>query len=302
MKITNTGTPNTTIILPGKCNAKCGFCFWNRDFGKIEPGDGYLGRVFANLKSLPVRFSTVSISGGEPTLSPLFAQFLSRLARHRYLHRLDRIVLTTNGANLDKFIVGIGCVADHLNISRHGIGTEENQNIFGTASIPSDYDLAKSIKRIHSETQMDVTLNCVVEPDVSVGFCMEYIKYAKSLGADAVSFRKIAGDTDPTDAEILMSAMFGIVTQSDCPVCRGLIQSVDGFEVRWKCGTLEPSLDTGGIYEAIIHPDGNLYRDWSMGHQMKFTQIVPPSQQQPTNYYRESSASGCGSSGCGGGC
>lgn len=31
MKLTNKYGPNVTVLLPGTCNARCDFCFWNRD-------------------------------------------------------------------------------------------------------------------------------------------------------------------------------------------------------------------------------------------------------------------------------
>lgn len=37
MRITNPYGPNTTVLLPGTCNAKCVFCFWDRKEGLIKP-------------------------------------------------------------------------------------------------------------------------------------------------------------------------------------------------------------------------------------------------------------------------
>ena len=91
----------------------------------------YLDKVFSTLEKLPDSFSALSISGGEPTLSPMFGKFLARMGVYRRKHHLDRVVMTTHGGNLKPFITAVGCVIEHINISRHGIGTEENQRVFG---------------------------------------------------------------------------------------------------------------------------------------------------------------------------
>jgi len=303
MNITNPYGANTTVLLAGSCNASCDFCFWNKENAKIKAGRGYLDSVFSHLEKLPDSFKVLSVSGGEPTLSPMFGKFLARLGVHRRSHDLDRVVLTTHGGNLKPFITAIGCVIDHVNISRHGIGTADNVSIFGTDKIPTDDELRDLILRIHSETAMDVTLNCVVKPDVSVEFCNDFIEYAKDLGADAVSFRKVASDVSPTNAESAFVSKHGIASKADCPVCRGLVQDVDGFEVRWKGSVDEPSLMTNGIYELVIHPDGKLYRDWGMTSEVSIQKPVAPKVPVPSRASMSRYNGGCGGGGLGtGGC
>ena len=264
MKITNPYGPNTTVLLPGGCNASCDFCFWDRAEGGIKPPRNYLDKVFSHLASLPEAFRTLSISGGEPTISQWFGSFLGRLGIYRRTNTLDRVVLTTNGSNVAPFITAIGCVVDHINISRHAVGSEANCKIFKTAAIPDDESLREIIANIHSETECDVTLNCVVGADVSVQFCYSFIYYAKMLGADAVSFRKEASDVTPTDAETFFVKKYGVLHETKCPVCRGLEQSVGGFTVRWKGSVAEPSKESNGVYEVVIHPDGGLYSGWDL--------------------------------------
>jgi MoaA/NifB/PqqE/SkfB family radical SAM enzyme len=280
MNITNKYGPNTTILLPGSCNADCSFCFWNKSWADIDVPDDYIQKVENVLNRLPSDFSVLSVSGGEPTLSPWFGKvmgMLSKLRRHRHF---DRLVLTTHGGNLLPHITAIGCVFEHINISRHAIGTEANQEIFKTKKIPTDDELKKIIKRIHSETSCDVTLNCVIPPDVSTSFCEEFIKYARDvLGADAVSFRKVASDATATDAEHAFAAVHGVTSETKCPVCRGMEQNVNGYTVRWKGSVNEPSIDTGGVYEAIIHPDGNAYTDWGMTVPL-FSTVTPSINQE----------------------
>ena len=275
MKITNKYGPNTTILLPGSCDAKCGFCFWNRAEAKIKPPNTYIDDVFHILENLPDKFVALSISGGEPTLSPIFMEFISKLTEYRRAHILQRVVLTTHGGHLTGKLASIARVVDHINISRHAIGTNKNRDVFKSNNIPSDDELLTLIQQIHSETLCDVTLNCVIQPDVSIEFCNKFIEYAKALGADAVSFRKIASDVTPTDAELAFSRKYPVVAESKCPVCRGKSQTVNGYDVRWKGSVLEPSIATNGVYEAVIHPDGKVYTDWGMKYPLELDKKVP---------------------------
>jgi MoaA/NifB/PqqE/SkfB family radical SAM enzyme len=310
MNITNKYGPNTTILLPGSCNAHCGFCFWNRDEGKIKPPQDYIDKVFKILADLPKEFETLSLSGGEPTLSPQLTKLLTRLGKFRRTNdRFQRVVLTTHGGNLLEHLPAIGCVADHINISRHAIGTKNNRDIFKTKGIPSDEELRDIITEVHDMTECDVTLNCVVPPNVTVKFCNDFIHYARYLGADAVSFRKQAGTVAPTRAEKSFVKKYGVLAETKCPVCRGLAQTVDGFDVRWKGTVHEPSVDTGGVYEVVIHPDGEAYSDWGMKHPIDLTpkkkkkRVVKSKQPVPVGCRATNPPThGCGSriiNGCG---
>lgn len=162
------------------------------------------------------------------------------------------------------------------------------------------------------ETKCDVTLNCVIRPDVSFETCFKFIEYAKSVGADAVSFRKEASDVSPTEAEKLFETIFGVVGRSNCPVCRGMEQRVNGFPVRWKGSVPEPSITTNGVYEVVIHPDGNTYADWSMTKRVILGSNNPSKRVKRLETTRQdvvrsscgtsscgSSSHGCGYSGCG---
>ena len=268
--------PNLTVLLPGKCNAKCDFCFWNRDFGK-DKVTGFVAKAMKHIERMPSRFRTLSISGGEPTLSPAFIPFLKALTQYqRATGRFERVVLTTNGVKLESLLVAVAQVVNHINISRHHFDDEKNQEVFGTSSVPSSGDLKILLSKVKL-TGMDVTFNCVISDDRKfspkklyerITFCENYIKWASKLGAVAVSFRKEASTVKPTIAERHFRRDYGLVSEDSCPVCRGAVQDVKGFEVRWKGSVAEPSIKMNAIYEAIIHADGKLYLDWS--RQMPF--------------------------------
>lgn len=308
MNITNPYGPNTTVLLAGSCNAKCDFCFWNRDGAKVRQPFNYVSIVLEAVKALPEEFRVLSISGGEPTLSPYFEEFLSKLGGFRRSRHLDRVVLTTHGGNLLPHIALVGSVVEHINISRHGIGTEENVAIFKTNKIPTDNELMHLISQIRRKTSSDVTFNCVVKPDVTVEWCERYIGYAQLMGANAVSFRKEASDASPTKAEQWFASRYGIDNETECPVCRGMVQHVSGengkpFQVRWKGSVMEPSIETNGVYEVVIHPDGKAYTDWNMKVPLSMTATEAkkktiPIKSQPS-VILSNRIGGCGSGGCG---
>lgn len=74
--------PNLSIVMPGGCNGNCQFCFWKQ----TEPCGNYLEKVNNILKSLPSQFKQLSITGGEPTLSPYLEKVLNLIDREKYIH------------------------------------------------------------------------------------------------------------------------------------------------------------------------------------------------------------------------
>lgn len=316
-KITNKYGPNFTILVPGKCNASCDFCFWDSTSGRIKPDlDEYIHRLERTLMGLPKMFTAISISGGEPTLSPYLPHILDKINELRNSEALDhieRVVLTTNGSgftyndgrmNLSRVMrVADGVTA--INISRHAVSDEVNEKIFGTRSVPSAESINLLIAAFRA-AKVPVTLNCVIDRNAGknprdLDFFYSYINMAVKMSAASVSFRKEASDVSATQAEKHFSSIYGEDSHTNCPVCRTMNQNIDGFPISWKGTVFEPSVDTDGIYELVFHPDGELYCDWGMKHKVSsgtlkravensFSNTVKPSsvrdvvaQLNPTN-------------------
>lgn len=300
------------MLLPGDCNAHCDFCFWNREEANIPFDHTFSDKAITQLRRLPTLFSVLSVSGGEPLLSPEYTRFCLALIKNRDALGLERTVLTTHGQYLSKFLDVTLATFDHINISRHAIGYEANVEVFKTKNIPTDAQLAAVIAKIHKVSKVDVTLNCVVPANVTKKFCEDFIKYAKSLGADAVSFRKVASNAKPTKAEMAFRKKFPLLSETECPVCRGAVQKDDsGFSIRWKGSVAEPSIETDGVYEAVLHPDARIYTDWNrrvpfpfhawMPRVSKEERVVPVPSKHVRREVPISRGSSCGSGGgCGG--
>jgi len=128
--ITYTDSPNFSIVMPGGCNAECSFCY-HRSARTVERVSSreFVGRLGMFLHALPAQFRQVSITGGEPLLSPALADVLDtiRLQRDRYRH----VVLTTNGTRLPEMARHLAGVVDHVNVSRHHYSEAKNLRVFG---------------------------------------------------------------------------------------------------------------------------------------------------------------------------
>ena len=252
-------TPNLSVMLPGACNAKCEFCFWNRDqeankFPMMEFGE----RLASILDSLPSQFSQVSVTGGEPTISPVFDDVMKVLKDRR--KRFEKVVLTTNAVRLLKKQDVIRGVVDHINISRHHHNDVKNASIFQTSSVPSGEELG-NIMRVSYDA--DICFNCVVSPSIDARFCEAFINWSAGYGeVAAVNFRIYHNSMEDCSAQKTFEKKYGSTDVSTCPVCRVMRMKVRGMQVNWKYSVMEPTQHWDGIYELIVQPDGRLTADW----------------------------------------
>lgn len=246
-------SPNFSIILPGGCNARCKFCFWRQ-----RSGGDFLAGLARALRILPDNFRTVSITGGEPTLSRSFSATLAVIRTNG--RSWERIVLTTNGAALLTQADAIAQVCTHVNVSRHGVTDRANRRVFGTESVPSREELRLVIARL-STHGVPTTLSRVldsVRPETRDSI-EKYVAFAKRMGAASVHLRKRNGDLAPHPVEAEFAHLHG--WNSSCPACSNRVQFIGGMAVTWKRGLLETA--DAGRHEAILQSDGRLTWDWA---------------------------------------
>ena len=251
--------PNFSIVVPGKCNGKCSFCFYKES--KIC--ENYINKLTETMDNLPSQFYQLSLTGGEPTLSPYLDKILENIDRNRWKHT----VLTTNGTNLFKYIPKLEGVIDHINISRHHYDDEINDSIFGTDSVPSSRQLKFLVKECN-KVGIDVTYSAVITEHLDSKEEVEkFIEYAKGHGVNQVFLRKQHGTLEPTLAE---QSFCDIDSKThSCPVCRNTTQKINESTVVWKASLEEPSKSLGMIYETIYHEDGTLTSDWEQQFKIK---------------------------------
>jgi uncharacterized Fe-S cluster-containing radical SAM superfamily protein len=255
------GEPNFSILLPGGCNAKCSFCFAG-ECKKPLPVPAYVKRLHETLTELPDEFTSVSLTGGEPTISKYLKPTLMVLALHK--KRIKKVVMTTNGTRLMSCLDEMIGVVDHLNLSMHHYDAKENKKIFG-GSYDRDHDTIHSMNHDANKAGIDVTANCVFNLKTPPSFFAEYIEVAKRLGFSAVHFRKENGNLK-TPAN--WNKAFGdhtVTGKGGCPACRTTWIRAGGIPVALKTSVLEPdtALDADTIHELIFHGDGKLYSNWA---------------------------------------
>lgn len=257
--------PNFSIVMPGSCNCNCSFCFWKEQ----SADEKYLENLEEALKCLPEDFYQVSITGGEPTLSPYFAEVVSLCSKY-----FRKIVVTTNGTNLEKYIQLLRNIQWHtndyhhpvrvyVNISRHHHDESINQEIFGTDSVPDAADLIDLNHQLN-KAGIPVNVNCVLTEHMENHIdIIKFINQSKELYFSSVAFRKQHGDLEPSDQERQFDEYVAI-NEGFCPVCRSKTQLINGVEVYWKSSIAEPveELPSDMVYELVFHPNTDLTADW----------------------------------------
>lgn len=262
---TYNANPNFSIVLPGPCNANCKFCFWEE-----KPAcEDYLDKLQTNLNSLDRKFDQVSLTGGEPTLSPFFHEVL-QIA----IDRFNKVVLTTNGINLMNVMNDVrfstyDTTEFCVNISRHHYDEDINQKIFDTMTVPDSKEIEEIIDSL-SFQGFDVNLNCVLTDELeSIDEIEKMIKWAKNLGFSSIAFRNQHGSLEASEQEQLFDDHH-VIHASSCPVCSSKIQKIKGMTVNWKSSVSEPDeeIDDDTIFELIFSPHGKLTSDWKGDHEV----------------------------------
>ena len=255
--------PNLSIILPGDCDVKCKFCTWRAGATMgVAVHDKYLLRVKHILDTLPPHFVSISLTGGEPLLSPYLWSVLDLIDKRRW----SRVGITTNATMLtkdtmDKFENKI----DYINISRHHYDDEINAKIFDADNIPNT-DALISINQHAYSIGIPVSYNCVLTKYLPAekSEIEKFVKFAYKTNARTINFRKIQGKITNTAPSLHEALYLNDATYINypCTVCRTAATIVSNMRISWKDAVLEPSINLGYWFEAVIHPNGVLSGDW----------------------------------------
>jgi pyruvate-formate lyase-activating enzyme len=259
--------PNFSIVLPGKCNAKCEFCFWKQK--EIHPQ--YMDELRKVVKRLPEEFWQCSLTGGEPLLSPQFTDILKFFAKEK---PFQKVVLTTNGTLLYKRVTEqskLFRAVNHVNISRHRVDDAENRKIFGTESVPDTAELKAAVSECN-KLGIDVNFNVVISDFTKTTDIYDMIHLAKECNVTSVCFRKEHGNLRPTPAEKSFNKVHPL-SIGKCPVCRSKVQLIEGMRVTWLVSVIEPKeVLRDSVYELVFHPEGVLSCDWQARTVVELTQ------------------------------
>jgi hypothetical protein len=233
---------------------------------------------------LPPPFRLLSLSGGEPTLSPVFGELLGVLGPLRQSGRFRRVVLTTNGGatSLGPNLDALGRAVTHVNISRHAADDALNAGVFKTDRVPTAGELAALVEQLNRRG-VPVNVNCVYSREHAFGRriagasltevraeARQFVRFARDLGASSVTFRHDHRDPDLDGPTALEAAFdeFRAVHEARCPSCRVVGKLILGLAVNFKRSAFEPITLHGEseLYEMVFHSNGRLYQDWSRRH------------------------------------
>ena len=198
---------NFSIFVDDYCNADCKFCVAqlryqhkNQMYNKqhIKDKDEYLNRLDFVLQQIRPLNPSISLTGGEPTLSPIFVDILKLVDKYNFRKR----TVTTNGSallntmNNDTIINHlINYKWDHLNISRVSHDDIINRRIMNY-NIDEEYctvDMLSEILSTIKDTNLSHRLSCLLlqESVNSVDKIKEYVDYYNNIGANNFIFREL---------------------------------------------------------------------------------------------------------------
>lgn len=292
---------NLSIFVDDYCNADCKFCVAQLRYEniakayekpKIEDDEEYYRRLDEILKYIEPLNVSVSITGGEPTISPRFIKILELIDKHN----LRKRTITTNGSALlnkenGKTLLDhlIDNKFDHLNISKTHYDEKINRKIMRYRNgYCSNEDLRKIIPYALSKG-LRPRLSCLLlkEGISNIENMIQYIKYYEDIGIDNIIFRELMDYDEKTmcnkekmDYNIRNKIKLNDVWQevdknsnfvpyqnllgyyyyvemykyNDVIVCS---ESAD-----LKIQTDEKNKNNDIVYELVFHPNGNLNGSW----------------------------------------
>ena len=198
---------NFSIFVDDYCNADCKFCVAqlryahkNAMYNKphIKDMDKYLYRLDDILRLIRPLNPSVSITGGEPTLSPILPNILKLVDKYGFRKR----TITTNGSGLLKKVNGdyvlnhlINNHWDHLNISRVSSNDIINKQIMRYTCEDSycNMSMLKDILAVTNNSNLHHRISCLLlkECVCSVHKMKEYIDDCANIGANNFIFREL---------------------------------------------------------------------------------------------------------------
>ena len=196
------------LVMPMHCQADCRFCFMHAYKGllNIDP-DRFMKNYLYSLGDVVSELYgkhpiSLDITGGEPTFNAgLLIQVLKELKQSRWLDKINRVVLTTNGYRLDTVAKYLPGVVDYVNISTHHYDYEQRRKIFRTDLIPDNDALHSLVVKLLRKGIKTSAVAVIDKPiDDFAAFLRAYLQWAKVIGFESVRFRGdcSTGDFAPT--------------------------------------------------------------------------------------------------------
>lgn len=293
---------NLSIFLDDYCNADCKFCVAQLRYETkglmyqkehIENDETYLNRLEEVLKYIRPLNPSISITGGEPTMSSRLVKVLRLIDKYNFRKR----VITTNGSGLLKIIEGKNLLQhiidnnfDHLNISRISYCENKNKEIMRyncNKNYCSNQDLAKIISQVKN-SKLKIRLSCILLKDSinDLNKIKEYITFYKNLGINNFIFRELMGyEKESVNKEKIEYCdlnkikLIDIKNELNCSNGFNKIKDILGYyycveiykyknciiateSADLKLQNEEIQRNKDIIYEMVFHTNGNLTNTW----------------------------------------
>lgn len=287
---------NFTIFLDDYCNADCKFCIEQiktqnngriNKVGKIENKEVYLKRLDYILGKIRPFNPSISVTGGEPLLSPCFRDALKILGKYRF----RKVVITTNGTDIDKYINDIiKAGISHVNFSRPSYDINICQQIMRfREKKPLTNNLKESIIKLEAGG-VRTRFNCIISREgiSTLPEVRKYLSFVHSMGCKNVVFRELMSFNEQNykNEEKMAYAVTNRIQINDIWAemekdkefipfsnIRGHYYYIEIYKFRdmtvvseranlkflekYRCENLHY------IYEMVFHPNGNLCAGWS---------------------------------------
>ena len=287
---------NFTIFLDDYCNADCKFCIEQiktqnngriNKVGKIKDKEIYIKRLDYILGKIRPFNPSISVTGGEPLLSPCFREALKILGKYNF----RKVVITTNGTDIDKYtddIIKAGI--SHVNFSRPSYNTEICQKIMRfREQQPLNNTLMDAITKLEANG-VRTRFNCIVSREgvCSLPEMRKYLSFVHSMGCRHVVFRELMSFNEQeykneekmtyaAENRVLMNDIWAEIEKDKdfLPFSniRGHYYYIEIYKFRDMTVVSERANlkflekyrreNLHYIYETVFHPNGNLCAGWS---------------------------------------
>lgn len=292
---------NLSIFVDDYCNADCKFCVAQLRYEninkaylkpKIEDDLEYYKRLDEVLTYIEPLNVSVSITGGEPTVSPRLIKILELIDKHN----LRKRTITTNGSYLLNEVNGkkvldhlIEKKFNHLNISKTHYDEEINKKIMRyKKGYCSNKDLEKIIPYALSKG-LRPRLSCLLLKDGihDINGMSKYIEFYEKMGIDNVIFRELMDYDEKTMCNIekmdynvrnkvRLNDVWKVVDKDSRFIpyknllgyyyyveiykYNNVVVCSESADLRVQAEEKNNNQDI--VYEMVFHPNGNLCGSW----------------------------------------
>lgn len=274
------------LKITNRCDSSCDFCIERSTRNETEYPNRFLAsaQILISSMSNAGHLRTVSITGGEPTVSPILQETIALCNRYD----MKLFSMNTNGYKLDA--IRPDSFNGWANISKHNI---DDREIFGRL-----WNLDEHTIRIFKQRQKNakVRLQCVLGVNGGLKSLSEidaFIDYFKD-SADDFSFRSLIIEKEDGKMDPLFQLFRDKLFLSGC-LEEQAIQDYYVYEVynyKGKLVTLswsnmallrkhnETHESEKFLEEIIVHPNGNITGSWNQK-----TLVIADGQCISCNYF-----------------